>query len=148
MEASTFLQFIVTLSVILVPLFFFNRSLKKNLKDRSQNRFHSDSRFTRSEHGARFLIFLCLNIFVSILIGNSNEGLLVFLILISIGLLIYYFYIAVKRLHDLNMSGWYSLILFIPLANFIVLMCLFFVKGSHGSLNKKDVVPENLRDDV
>ena len=128
--------------------FFFNRSLKKNLKNKTQNRFHPNSRFTRSEHGARFLIILCLNIFISILIENSNEGVLAFLILISIGLLIYYFYIAVKRLHDLNMSGWYSLILFIPLANFIVLMCLFFVKGSNSSLEPKNQIPENLRDDV
>ena len=43
------------------------------------------------------------------------------------------FAIQVKRWHDLNWSGWWVLIGFIPYVNIIVLIILGFVRGTEGS---------------
>ena len=141
-------QWLVILLFFIIPLFIFFKNLIKNLSDRSVNRFDQDSRLSRSEHGNRFLIFVITNAFISLLVHKSEGGASFLFVLISIGLLVFYFNIAVKRLHDLNMSGWHSLILIIPLVNLVVLLCLFFVKGSHSLLDPKHFVPENLKDDV
>lgn len=141
-------QWLIVLLIGIIPITFFLKNLQKNLQDKSKNRFDPDSRYSRSEHAIRFIIFIFANGLITLIADKSYGGASAFFALISIGLLIFYFNIAVKRLHDLNMSGWYSLILIIPLANLVLLICLLFVKGSHYSSNPKHVVPENLRDDV
>jgi hypothetical protein len=72
--------------------------------------------------------------------------------------------IQVKRWHDLDQSGWWVLIGFIPYVNFIVIIILWFVKGTVGSnrfgldplsyINQEDYVvakeclnPENIYDE-
>ncbi len=40
------------------------------------------------------------------------------------------FSIAVRRLHDVNQSGWWSLISLIPLINFLLLLYLVFAEGT------------------
>jgi len=42
------------------------------------------------------------------------------------------FPICVKRLHDLNMSGWWILFKFIPLGNLLLVLMLGVVKGTSG----------------
>jgi uncharacterized membrane protein YhaH (DUF805 family) len=42
------------------------------------------------------------------------------------------FGLMTRRLHDLNKSGWYNLLVFIPFVNLIFILVLFFVKGSNG----------------
>ena len=39
-------------------------------------------------------------------------------------------YLAVKRLHDINMVGWWSIILIIPIYNLILLISLFVIPGT------------------
>ena len=39
------------------------------------------------------------------------------------------FILIIRRLHDLNKSGWMSLLLFIPLINLVVLVWLIFAQG-------------------
>ena len=60
--------------------------------------------------------------------GNPLIGIGIFVI--AILLTAYYFDIAKKRFHDFNMSGWYGLLLFIPVLNFIILLGLFFIPGT------------------
>ena len=38
----------------------------------------------------------------------------------------------IKRLHDLDKSGWYSLLMIIPFLNFLVGLYLTFAKGTEG----------------
>lgn len=40
--------------------------------------------------------------------------------------------IMVQRLHDLNKSGWMSLLLLVPLANIYIIVLLIFFKGTPG----------------
>lgn len=42
---------------------------------------------------------------------------------------------AVRRLHDINASGWWSITIFVPFANFVLLIRLFFDRGT-DSKNK------------
>ncbi len=56
-------------------------------------------------------------------------------IITSLFLLIYviqYFPLTVRRLHDLNASGWYVLITFLPFGQFLILWSIF-KKGTQGS---------------
>ena len=39
---------------------------------------------------------------------------------------------SVKRLHDMNLSGWLVLIVFIPLINLIFIFVLLFKRGTEG----------------
>ncbi len=42
------------------------------------------------------------------------------------------FMLIIRRLHDLNKSGWYILITFVPLIGLIFLIYLFFAPGQIG----------------
>ena len=60
-----------------------------------------------------------------------------FIDIISAILLIEYFFLAVRRLHDLNSSGWYVLITFLPFGQLLILW-LMFKKGTAGANNYGD----------
>lgn len=53
----------------------------------------------------------------------------------SIFAMVYTFSIYIRRLHDLNQSGWLSLLIFVPLVNFGFLIYALCFKGSEG-MNK------------
>lgn len=52
--------------------------------------------------------------------------------MISLVNLIVFFVVAKLRLHDMNYSGWYSLLILIPFVNLLLLIYLFFVPGTDG----------------
>jgi len=54
------------------------------------------------------------------------------LVLLSVGIFIIQ---AIKRLHDINKSGWYILFLFVPILNIILKIFLFFKDGTIGENN-------------
>lgn len=43
------------------------------------------------------------------------------------------FYSVIKRLHDLDKSGWWSLLILIPKLNFAFTIYLLFAKGTEGA---------------
>jgi uncharacterized membrane protein YhaH (DUF805 family) len=48
-------------------------------------------------------------------------------------IVLWWFYASsctVRRLHDINASGWWSVAIFVPFANLILLIRLFFSKGT------------------
>lgn len=52
-----------------------------------------------------------------------------------IGLIVFSVIVMIQRLHDLNKTGWMSLLAFIPLANIYLLVILIFFKGTPGRNN-------------
>ena len=92
------------------------------------------------------LRFLAYVVGVHIIIGIPSNFLSIFLEMgmgvngqmIAIGitgitafiLLVFYFIFAIQRSHDMNTSGWLSLILLIPLIGFLVFL---FAPGTHGA---------------
>lgn len=74
------------------------------------------------------------------ILPNSN---LVRIIEMIILLCLFWFMFSVftRRLHDLNKSGWLSLLVFVPLANAILGIILLFKPGSHEE-NKYGIPPQ------
>lgn len=56
----------------------------------------------------------------------------VFILAISILQMVASFSLIIRRCHDLNHSGWYSLTLFIPIFNIYVIIKLLFFRGTIG----------------
>lgn len=61
---------------------------------------------------------------------------------LCLGLLIP-FVMAVRRFHDLDLSGWFSLLSLIPLVNIIVALYLLFAPGSKGGNRFGPQPPKN-----
>lgn len=51
----------------------------------------------------------------------------------SIALLLPSLAVYCRRLHDMDMSGWWLLLLFIPLVGFLFLLVMFFRDGTPGA---------------
>lgn len=60
-----------------------------------------------------------------------------------IGLIVFSVIVMIQRLHDLNKTGWMSLLAFIPLANIYLLVILIFFKGTPGRNNYGLQTPPN-----
>ncbi len=56
--------------------------------------------------------------------------LIIFVFLIA--LWVFFWSLLIRRLHDLNHSGWFALLYFIPFANLILLLYLFCARGDAG----------------
>lgn len=56
----------------------------------------------------------------------------VIVMIIGIGLFSAYISLVTQRFHDLNKSGYYTLLVFIPLVNFVTLFYLMITKGTDG----------------
>lgn len=64
-----------------------------------------------------------------------STPLLIIFILIYIAFIYFSFIFLIRRLHDLNQSGWLSLIMLIPFVNLIFALYVVFAKGTEG-INK------------
>lgn len=89
-------------------------------------------RFSR----AQFAFFYFIPILVTVVLaGMLNYGESFFFIAIAglitwVPLQVYLVIVAgIRRLHDLNHSGWYLLLAFIPLVNVVMLLYLLFAPG-------------------
>ena len=82
------------------------------------------------------VIYLGFGIIAAIVGGalaTSGMVLLGFLIAVMyIGLIVILWIIMIQRLHDLNRSGWYSLLSFVPLVNIALSLILLFAPGTDG----------------
>ena len=94
-----------------------------------------------------FVLFAILTTIVAAIIdvatGLFNEE--VGLGLISGILQLFYFLpglsLYVRRLHDLGRSGWWVLLLFVPLVNIAMLIYIGFFKGTEGPNDYGDAAP-------
>lgn len=109
--------------------------------------FTIKGRGSRKEYIIKFLLILFFGITWDYTkdIYASEYNLLSFLYVLTIGggvliMLLQYFPLAIRRLHDLNASGWYVLLTFAPFGQFLILW-LMFKKGTEGR-NKYGDPPE------
>lgn len=88
-----------------------------------------------------FILFAALlgilaAIFVPMMASGGSSILMMIggLLIAALGIAMLVLSIAfmVRRLNDAGRSGWFSLILFIPLVNFALILYLVFAKGSEG----------------
>ena len=72
-------------------------------------------------------------------ISNIIMGLFIIFIILFILHIIPALTVGARRLHDINLSGWLQLFLFIPyvniIANFVFFVLFYFIKGSDSDNN-------------
>ncbi|MBA3668448.1 MAG: DUF805 domain-containing protein [Sphingomonas sp.] len=94
-------------------------------------------RAPRAEYWWFYLLFVILYLVVSIvdsMVGVKAFGPYGILVaLLSLALLIPSLAVGVRRLHDTDRSGWWFLIILIPLIGAIVLLVFFVSGGTKGS---------------
>lgn len=95
------------------------------------------SRIRRKDFLFYAVLLIILNYISIVIIENLDKGqhgfenynlVVVILLVISIPLALI---LTAKRLHDINLSGWFSLLLLIPFLNFVFLL-LYFIDGTIG----------------
>lgn len=65
--------------------------------------------------------------------GSGGQSVGVLSGLFSLAVLLPSIGVAVRRLHDLDKSGWWLLLIFIPLLGFLVLLFFFVQRGTTGA---------------
>ena len=92
--------------------------------------FSSQGRISRLQYALAIGCLIAIGIIFNVLLLGSNMAIAIMLsIIISIPALISFIIVSIKRCHDINWSGWYSIGLFIPYLGFLMLAFLLFIKG-------------------
>jgi uncharacterized membrane protein YhaH (DUF805 family) len=87
-------------------------------------------RARRSEYWWFFLFSFIVNVVATII--DSALGLQLVTVIASLALLLPSLAVAVRRLHDLDKSGWFLLLAFIPLVGILILIYWFVQEGTKG----------------
>ncbi len=91
-----------------------------------------DTRSSRSEYWFWVLFVILLSIVAGV-IDNLLFGSSILGTLVTLGLLVPGIAVGVRRLHDIDRSGWWYLIALIPLIGALVLIYWFVQPGTPGS---------------
>lgn len=104
---------------------------KSNIQEESF--FETEGRLQRKKYFIRvFLLSIPAGFFNVVSEGSSESALIGFLALLTLVCSIFVIIQVVKRLHDINMSGWYWLLFMIPVVNFIFGLYVLFKDGTVG----------------
>jgi uncharacterized membrane protein YhaH (DUF805 family) len=105
-----------------------------------KNFFKFKGRSSRKEYVARLLLtvfIMFVGAYTIDLCINANLFTVMYVVglcfLIDV-LIFQYFPLSVRRLHDLNTSGWYVFLTFVPFCQFFILW-LMFKEGTEGTNN-------------
>lgn len=91
-------------------------------------------RIRRKTYGIISLVIIAINLlFSQNLEIDSDEGLRSLLIYLIV-ILIIIFILNAGRLNDINLSGWYALLFFVPIIN-LASIALYFLDGTKGTNN-------------
>jgi len=92
-----------------------------------------NGRISRKNYGLGLLFFICsfiLLIVVAVLMFSSVNSLYyIFAAILYVAFIVHIFSLHARRFHDRGDSGWYVLLLFIPLVNLVMLILLLTTKG-------------------
>ena len=108
-----------------------------------------DGRIPRSLFWRGFLIMFAIQVPIQIVVYvavlstavtnadyiAAQQSLAVFQLILSLAAFYPALCISIKRLHDRNRSGWFYLLLFVPIANIWIFIELAFLKGTDGHNN-------------
>ena len=111
----------------------FMESVRTCLKE---NYCNFEGRAPRSEYWWFALFAVLLGIVTSIIDGIlgtvTANGIGLISSIASLALIIPSIAVAVRRLHDTDRSGWFYLLIFIPLIGSIILIIFFIQQGTNG----------------
>jgi len=91
-----------------------------------------NGRDSRKEYWMFFLFYMLF--YIGFIIVDVMIGTQVLSILFSLALLVPSLSIGARRLHDTGRSGWWQLIVLVPLLGLIILI-VFLAQDSHGANN-------------
>lgn len=86
--------------------------------------------------GVTILLMLAIGFAIAVLaaiLGIGETGKAILLVIAYIPIMVFSFALAVRRLNDLNQSGWLSLLNLIPLVNILVALWLLCAPGDKGA---------------
>lgn len=89
-----------------------------------------DGRATRKEYWLFVLLYIILIIVFSVLDVLLSSS--IFVVLVPLALLIPQLAVIVRRLHDINCSGWWILLALVPLLGSIILFVMMLIDGTKG----------------
>lgn len=84
-----------------------------------------------------FIVLSLVTAFVSQVLG------IILIVLAYVAMVVFGFILIVQRLHDLNKTGWLSLLALVPFANIYLMVLLVFFKGTEGRNNYGLQTPPN-----
>ena len=79
-----------------------------------------------------FVLLMVAGVFAAVLVPTMGSNPLVFL-MAYIPVFILLFIMGARRLNDINLSGWLSLLSLIPLVNLLFWLVLLFIPGNPGA---------------
>lgn len=84
-----------------------------------------------------FWMFALFHIIFTIVVNiiGSTTGLEILAVIYALGIFLPALAISVRRLHDVNKSGWWVLLSFIPILGFLILL-FFYVKPGDAGANQ------------
>lgn len=106
----------------------------------TQNYCNFNGRASRSEYWWYCLFVFALGVVIGIIFSSSHTAMNVVSGLVNLALLLPGLGLAVRRLHDINKSGWWILLALIPAVGAIILI-IWFCKESEPIPNAYGPVP-------
>ncbi|MCE3251096.1 MAG: hypothetical protein K0Q67_106 [Cellvibrio sp.] len=99
--------------------------------------FSPSSRVNRLRYWAHSMLFTFAMLGAFVVIGLvaafvSTTLAIVLGVIAYIVMVVFSFILIIQRLHDLNKTGWMSLLAIVPLANIYLIVLLIFFKGTEG----------------
>jgi uncharacterized membrane protein YhaH (DUF805 family) len=95
-----------------------------------QNYANFKGRDTRQQYWMFYLFYMIVTVILSIV--DAIIGIDIFSTIFILGSLVPSIAIATRRLHDIGKSGWWQLIILIPLVGVIVLIVFLAKQGTYG----------------
>jgi uncharacterized membrane protein YhaH (DUF805 family) len=97
------------------------------------------NRINRGTYALSLLVgfgaYIAVFIVVALLLGKHETPLLLVLTLLYTAVLTYTILIQVRRLHDMNYSGWLALLQLVPIVNIVFFVLILLKPGSAGTNN-------------
>jgi uncharacterized membrane protein YhaH (DUF805 family) len=99
------------------------------------NIFTVNARSTRREYWSATLVSFVISAILDVLFTHTGLGTVghILFLLYAIAIFIPFLTLAIRRLHDTNRSGWWYLLVFIPLVGGIALLVFFLLPTSPNS---------------
>lgn len=98
--------------------------------------FSTDKRLNRLRYLKRSVallpIAIILNVAANSLGDNPSLLYLLFLLAVIVAVVVSCFMLNIRRLHDMNMTGWLSVLGLIPIVDIVFELVLLFKKGTDG----------------
>jgi uncharacterized membrane protein YhaH (DUF805 family) len=111
------------------------------LHEVKDNYFNFEGRASRYEYWWYVVCLIAINIVCSII--DSIIGMAIISGLVSLALLLPNLGLSVRRLHDINRSGWWILISLIPVVGWIIILIWAIQKGDESANDFGEVPSEN-----